>query len=164
MSLAFPCHGFGSQSLHHTWHFINQIASFLSTLESQMSTLPAMYRLSFLLYSSSQLSSSHAVNHFSTFSSISFLLKDSSLTLAIWSSICSSILAGSMFPDSMASITYSFADQFVDILTKGLSTLLFRRHCSNLMLGSSKHMIAEECQDIKGSASATSTSATCQRE
>ncbi|XP_073268730.1 uncharacterized protein [Populus alba] len=50
----------------------------------------------------------------------------------------------------------SSADQFADILTKGLSTLLFRRHCFNLMLGSSKHMIAGECQDIKCSASATS--------
>jgi len=53
----------------------------------------------------------------------------------------------------------SSADQFVDILTKGLFTPLFRRLCSNLMLGSSKHMIAGECQYIKGSASAT-----CQRE
>jgi hypothetical protein len=69
-----------------------------------------------------------------------------------------------MFPDSMASIAYSSADQFADILTKGLSTLLFRRHCSNLMLGSSKHMIAGDCQDIKGSASATFASTTCQRE
>jgi hypothetical protein len=58
----------------------------------------------------------------------------------------------------------SSADQFADILTKGLSTPLFRHHCSNLMLGSSKHMIAGECQDIKCSASATSASATCQRE
>jgi len=53
----------------------------------------------------------------------------------------------------------SSTDQFADILIKGLSTPLFQRHCSNLMLGSSKHMIAGECQDIKGSASAT-----CQRE
>ena len=30
----------------------------------------------------------------------------------------------------------SSADQFANILTKGLSTPLFRRHCSNLMLGS----------------------------
>jgi histone deacetylase 1/2 len=49
----------------------------------------------------------------------------------------------------------SSADQFADILTKGLSTPLFRHHCSNLMLGSSKHMIAGECQDIKCSASTT---------
>jgi hypothetical protein len=47
------------------------------------------------------------------------------------------------------------SDQFVDILTKGLSTPLFRRHCSNLMLGSSKHAIEGECQDIKGPTSAT---------
>jgi len=32
-----------------------------------------------------------------------------------------------MFPNSIASMAYFFADQFVDILTKGLSTLLFRR-------------------------------------
>jgi hypothetical protein len=32
------------------------------------------------------------------------------------------------------------------------------------MIGSSKHMIAGECQDIKGSTSATSASATSQRE
>jgi hypothetical protein len=69
-----------------------------------------------------------------------------------------------MFPDFMASTAYSFTDQFAYILTKGLSTPLFQRLCSNLMLGSSKHMIAGECQDIKGSASATSASATCQRE
>jgi hypothetical protein len=55
-----------------------------------------------------------------------------------------------MFPDSMASTTYSSADQFADILTKGLSILLFRRHYSNLMLGSSKPAIEGECQDIKG--------------
>ncbi|KAJ6918083.1 hypothetical protein NC651_012338 [Populus alba x Populus x berolinensis] len=55
----------------------------------------------------------------------------------------------------------SSADQFADILTKDLSTPLFRHHCFNLMLGSSKHMIAGECQDIKCSASATSASATC---
>jgi hypothetical protein len=60
-----------------------------------------------------------------------------------------------MFPDSMASITYSSTDQFADILTKGLSTLLFRCHCSNLMLGSSKPVIEGECQDIKSSAAAT---------
>jgi len=58
----------------------------------------------------------------------------------------------------------SSADQFAEILTKGLSTPLFWRLCSNLMLGSSKHMIVGECQDIKGSALAISTSATCQRE
>jgi hypothetical protein len=60
-----------------------------------------------------------------------------------------------MFPDSMASIAYSYVDQFADILTKGLSTLLFRRHCSNLMLGSFKPVIEGECQDIKGSAAVT---------
>jgi len=49
----------------------------------------------------------------------------------------------------------SSANQFADILTKGLSALLFQRHCSNLMLRSSKPMIAGECQDIKGSVSAT---------
>jgi len=49
----------------------------------------------------------------------------------------------------------SSADQFADILNKGLSTPLFRCHCSNLMLGSSKPTIEGECQDIKGSASAT---------
>jgi hypothetical protein len=69
-----------------------------------------------------------------------------------------------MFPDSMASTTYSSPDQFAYILTKGLSTPLFRRLCSNLIIGSSKHMIAGECQDIKGSTSATSASATSQRE
>jgi len=36
----------------------------------------------------------------------------------------------------------SSADQFADILTKGLSSPLFRHHCSNLMLGSSMHTIA----------------------
>jgi len=55
----------------------------------------------------------------------------------------------------------SFADQFADILAKGLSTPLFRYHCSNLMHGSSKHMIAGECQDIKCSASAIFASTTC---
>ena len=42
-----------------------------------------------------------------------------------------------------------------DIVTKGLSTPLFRRHCSNLMLGSSKPAVEGECQDIKGSVVAT---------
>jgi len=42
----------------------------------------------------------------------------------------------------------SFADQFADILTKSLSSPLFRHHCSNLMLGSSMHTIVEECKDI----------------
>ncbi|KAM1803984.1 hypothetical protein ACFX12_029903 [Malus domestica] len=38
-------------------------------------------------------------------------------------------------------------EQFVDILTKGLSTSLFQDHCSNLMLSSSKHEIEG---DVKG--------------
>jgi hypothetical protein len=42
----------------------------------------------------------------------------------------------------------SSADQFADILTKGLSSPLFRHHCSNLMPGSSTHTIVEECKDI----------------
>ncbi|CAL2240203.1 unnamed protein product [Prunus armeniaca] len=49
----------------------------------------------------------------------------------------------------------SSADQFVDILTKGLSTHLFQQHCSNLMLGSSKHAIEGECKDINGPSAAT---------
>ena len=51
------------------------------TMEKNKNTL-------IMLYSSSQLSS-HAANHFLNFSSTSFLLKASSFTLAIWSSICS---------------------------------------------------------------------------
>jgi hypothetical protein len=47
------------------------------------------------------------------------------------------------------------SNQFADILTKGLSTPLFRCHCSNLMLGSSKHVIEGECQDFKGLTSVT---------
>jgi len=35
----------------------------------------------------------------------------------------------------------SSADQFADILTKGLSISLFKHHCSNLMLGFSKSVI-----------------------
>ncbi|RXH96926.1 hypothetical protein DVH24_035594 [Malus domestica] len=35
----------------------------------------------------------------------------------------------------------SSKEQFADISTKGLSISLFSHHCSNLMLGSSKHMI-----------------------
>nr|TKR90450.1 hypothetical protein D5086_0000233250 [Populus alba] len=35
-----------------------------------------------------------------------------------------------------------------DILTKGISSPLSRHHCSNLMLGSSMHTIAGECEDI----------------
>ncbi|BBH05526.1 hypothetical protein Prudu_016938 [Prunus dulcis] len=52
----------------------------------------------------------------------------------------------------------SSADQFADILTKGLSIPLFQHHCSNLMLGSSKHEIEGACKDIKGP-----NSATCQK-
>ena len=37
--------------------------------------------------------------------------------------------------------------QFVDILTKGLSSPLFRHHCSNLMLGSSMYTIEGGCKD-----------------
>ncbi|KAM2045335.1 hypothetical protein ACFX1T_009542 [Malus domestica] len=40
--------------------------------------------------------------------------------------------------------------QFADILTKGLSISLFCHHYSNLMLGSSKHMIEGGCKDMKG--------------
>ena len=50
---------------------------------------------------------------------------------------------------------HSSTDQFADILTKGLSTLLFWCHCSNLMLDSSKPAIEEECKDIKGPIPAT---------
>ena len=42
----------------------------------------------------------------------------------------------------------SSTDQFVDILTKGLSISLFEHHCSNLMLGSSQHAIEGACKDI----------------
>jgi hypothetical protein len=49
----------------------------------------------------------------------------------------------------------SSADQFADILTKGLSIPLFQHHCFNLMLGSSKPAIEEECKDIKGPSLAT---------
>ncbi|CAL8081400.1 unnamed protein product [Prunus armeniaca] len=49
----------------------------------------------------------------------------------------------------------SFADQFADILTKGLSTPLFQHQCSNLMLGSSKPAIEGECKDINGPSLAT---------
>ncbi|KAI5314164.1 hypothetical protein L3X38_043340 [Prunus dulcis] len=52
----------------------------------------------------------------------------------------------------------SSANQFADILTKGLSILLFQHHCSNLMPGSSKHEIEGACKDIKGS-----NAATCQK-
>ena len=52
----------------------------------------------------------------------------------------------------------SSAEQFADILTKGLSIPLFQHHCSNLMLGSSKHEIEGACKDIKGP-----NSATCQK-
>ncbi|CAL9003941.1 unnamed protein product [Prunus brigantina] len=52
----------------------------------------------------------------------------------------------------------SSADQFADILTKGLSIPLFQHHCSNLMLGSSKHEIDGACKDINGP-----NSATCQK-
>ncbi|CAN6676712.1 unnamed protein product [Malus baccata var. baccata] len=41
----------------------------------------------------------------------------------------------------------SSKEQFADILTKGLSAPLFQHHCSNLMLGSSKHMIEGGCKD-----------------
>jgi hypothetical protein len=51
----------------------------------------------------------------------------------------------------------SSTDQFADILTKGLSSPLFRHHCSNLMLGSSKHTLAGECKDIN-----VQDNATCQ--
>ncbi|CAL8155981.1 unnamed protein product [Prunus armeniaca] len=43
----------------------------------------------------------------------------------------------------------SSADQFADILTKGLFIPLFQHHCSNLMLGSSMHEIEGACKDIK---------------
>ncbi|CAL8170379.1 unnamed protein product [Prunus armeniaca] len=49
----------------------------------------------------------------------------------------------------------SSAEQFADILTKGLSIPLFQHHCSNLMLGSSKHEIEGACKDINGPHSAT---------
>ncbi|CAL8999350.1 unnamed protein product, partial [Prunus brigantina] len=49
----------------------------------------------------------------------------------------------------------SSADQFADILTKGLSTPLFQHQCSNLMLGSSKPAIEGECKDINGPSLAT---------
>jgi hypothetical protein len=49
----------------------------------------------------------------------------------------------------------SSADQFADVLTKGLSSPLFRHHCSNLMLGSSMHTIAGECKDINDQDHAT---------
>jgi len=51
----------------------------------------------------------------------------------------------------------SSTNQFTDILTKGLSSPLFRHHCSNLMLGSSKHTLAGECKDIN-----VQDNATCQ--
>jgi hypothetical protein len=49
----------------------------------------------------------------------------------------------------------SSADQFADILTKGLSSRLFHHHCSNLMLGSSMHTIAGECKDVNDQDHAT---------
>ncbi|KAI5339079.1 hypothetical protein L3X38_018351 [Prunus dulcis] len=49
-------------------------------------------------------------------------------------------------------------NQFADILTKGLSIPLFQHHCSNLMLGSSKHESEGASKDIKGP-----NSATCQK-
>jgi hypothetical protein len=49
----------------------------------------------------------------------------------------------------------SSTDQFADILTKGLSSPLFRHHCSNLMLGSSMHTIVGECKDINDQSHAT---------
>ncbi|KAI5343251.1 hypothetical protein L3X38_011127 [Prunus dulcis] len=49
----------------------------------------------------------------------------------------------------------SSADQFADILTKGLSAPLFQHQCSNLMLGSSKPAIEGECKDINGPSLAT---------
>ncbi|KAM1425221.1 hypothetical protein ACFXTH_017610 [Malus domestica] len=39
-------------------------------------------------------------------------------------------------------------EQFAYILTKGLAAPLFQCHCSNLMLGSSKHEIAGGCKDV----------------
>lgn len=54
-----------------------------------------------LLYSSNQISSSLAASHFSTLSSMSFLLKASSLTFEIWSSICSRRYKGSIVPKKM---------------------------------------------------------------
>ena len=39
----------------------------------------------------------------------------------------------------------SSSEQFADILTKGLSTSLFRTHCNNLMLGLSKQEIEGGC-------------------
>ena len=39
----------------------------------------------------------------------------------------------------------SSQEQFVDILTKGLSASLFRTHCCNLMLGFSKSNLEEGC-------------------
>ncbi|XP_068344266.1 uncharacterized protein [Pyrus communis] len=43
----------------------------------------------------------------------------------------------------------SSREQFADILTKGLSTPLFRSHCFNLMLGLPHHEFAGECKNIK---------------
>ncbi|KAM2533008.1 hypothetical protein PS1_001548 [Malus domestica] len=39
----------------------------------------------------------------------------------------------------------SSSEQFADILTKGLSSPLFKTHCSNLMLGSSHHELEGGC-------------------
>lgn len=39
----------------------------------------------------------------------------------------------------------SSSKQFADILTKGLSSPIFHTHCSNLMLGFSKHEVEGEC-------------------
>ncbi|KAI5321663.1 hypothetical protein L3X38_030734 [Prunus dulcis] len=47
------------------------------------------------------------------------------------------------------------AYQFADILTNGLSTPLFQQHCSNVMLGSSKHAIEGGCKDINCPSAAT---------
>ncbi|KAM2367846.1 hypothetical protein ACFXTH_045477 [Malus domestica] len=42
----------------------------------------------------------------------------------------------------------SSKEQFTDILTKGLFISLFQHHCSNLMLGYTKHVIEGGCKDI----------------
>jgi histone deacetylase 1/2 len=60
------------------------------------------------------------------------------------------VIKGDLFVQHVSS-----ADQFADIPTKGLSSPLFRHHCSNLMLGSSMHTIAGECKDINDQDHAT---------
>ncbi|KAM2234911.1 hypothetical protein ACFXTI_013117 [Malus domestica] len=49
-------------------------------------------------------------------------------------------------PQKQLSVQFVFSqEQFADILTKGLSGPLFKTHCSNLMLGSSKHDLEGGC-------------------